>query len=150
MDKKIRHVLMALGFSALFFVFLGTPTALVPNPIIQYTRMIEATLLDYFFLATTSLLLGILISLKLYFKSEKRVGARELAGGTAGFVAFSCPICNALLVALLGGTTIMAFIEPLRPLLGVVSVIILSYLIYTTVTCRNCVVEKNNDTAKGA
>ncbi len=138
MDNKAKHVLIGLALSAGLFVVLGTPTALVPNPFIQYTRMIEATVLDYFFLAATSIMLATLISLKLYYNSGKQLGAKELVGGAAGFVAFSCPICNALLVALLGGATIMAFIEPLRPIFGVASMAILGYLIYNTVHCREC------------
>ncbi|MFH1391001.1 MAG: hypothetical protein ABIH20_01685 [Candidatus Diapherotrites archaeon] len=138
MKKKAKYTLIAIGLSILFFIIMGTPTALVPNPLIQYTRMIEATALDYFFLATTSIMLAALISLKLYFKSEKKTGAKELVGGVAGFIAFSCPICNAILVAILGSATIMAFIEPLRPILGMVSIALLGYLIYNTLQCKEC------------
>src|SRR3989344_7824362 len=138
MDKKIKYALVAIGLSAALFVVLGTPTALVPNPFLHYVRMIPSTLLDYFFLATTSIMLAVLISLKLYYRSEKQLGAKEFVGGAAGFVAFSCPICNMLLVALLGGATIMTFIEPLRPILGIFSITILGYLIYMTWQCREC------------
>ena len=138
MDKKIKFALVATGLSAALFVVLGTPTALVPNPFLHYVRMIPSTLLDYFFLATTSIMLAVLISLKLYYRSEKQLGAKEFVGGAAGFVAFSCPICNMLLVALLGGATIMTFIEPLRPVLGLLSITILGYLIYMTWQCREC------------
>ena len=138
-DKKIKYAMIAIGLAIVLFIILGIPTALVPNPFLNYVRMIPATPLDYFFLATTSVLFAVLISLKLYYKSEKQVGAKELAGGAAGFITFSCPICNMLLVALLGGATIMAFIEPLRPILGVISIAILSYLIYNTLHCKECV-----------
>ncbi|MCR4335151.1 MAG: hypothetical protein NUV57_01290 [archaeon] len=138
MNKKTKYELITVGLAILFFIIMGTPTALVPNPFLEYTRMIEATFFDYFFLATTSIMLAVLISLKLYFKSEKQIGAKEVTGGVAGFVAFSCPICNMLLVALLGGATIMAFIEPLRPILGMVSIVILGYLIYNTGQCKEC------------
>jgi len=145
MDKKIKYALVAIGLSAALFVVLGTPTALVPNPFLHYVRMIPSTLLDYFFLATTSIMLAVLISLKLYYRSEKQLGAKEFVGSATGFIAFSCPICNMLLVALLGGATIMAFIEPLRPILGVVSIAVLSYLIYNTLQCKEC-----NTTGAGA
>jgi len=138
MDKKIKYALLAIVLSAALFAVLGTPTALVPNPFLNYVRMIPATLLDYFFLATTSIMLAALISLKLYYRSKKQLGTKEFVGGVAGFIAFSCPICNMLLVALLGSATIMAFIEPLRPILGVVSIAILGYLIYNTLQCKEC------------
>jgi len=147
MGKKAKYTLMAVGLSVLLFIIMGTPTALVPNPFIQYTRMIEATFLDYFFLAATSIMLATLVSLKLYFKSEKKIGVKELVGGAAGFVAFSCPICNALLVALIGGAAIMAFIEPLRPILGLLSMAILGYLIYNTLQCGECTTRGTGATA---
>ncbi|MBI4052841.1 MAG: hypothetical protein HY394_02270 [Candidatus Diapherotrites archaeon] len=138
MDKKIKFLLVGAGLSILLFIIMGTPTALVPNPFIHYKRMVAAAWLDYFFLASTSIMLAALISLKLYFRSGRGLGAKEIGGGALGFLAFSCPICNALLVALLGGATIMAFVEPLRPLFGVVSIAILGWLIYGALKCGGC------------
>lgn len=138
MDKKIKYTLIAFGLSIIFIIIMGIPTALIPNPFVTYSRMTPITNLDYFFLFTTSALLAILISLKLYFKSKKQIGVKELIGGTLGFVAFSCPLCSILLVTLLGSVIISSFIEPLRPLLGIISIIILSYLIYKTLQCKDC------------
>ncbi len=138
MDKKIKYALIAAGLSAILFVVMGIPTALVPNPFIGYARMIEPTTLDYFFLTAVSVLLAVLVSLKLYFKSEKPLGAKGIIGGIVGFLSFSCPVCNVLLVAVLGSATVLTFIEPLRPILGVVSVSVLSYLIYRTLKCKEC------------
>src|SRR3989338_7861310 len=100
--------------------------------------MIEATLQDYFFLASTSILLAALISLKLYHRSKKSIGAKELVGGGAGFLAFSCPICNVLLVSALGAGTVLTFIEPLRPIAGIASIAILGFLLYKELTCEDC------------
>ena len=138
MNKKIKCAVIAAGLSIIFFIIMGIPTALVPNPFAQYARMISATFLDYFFLVATSVLLAILISLKICYKSKKQIGVKELAGGAAGFIAFSCPLCNVLLITALGSTVVSSFIEPLRPILGVISIIILSYLIYQTVQCKDC------------
>ncbi len=138
MNPKIKYFFAGIIISISLFLVMGIPTALIPNPLIKYTRMIPATVLDYFFLVSTSALLGALISLKLYFKSKNKADFKTIAGGSIGFVAFSCPVCNLLLVSVLGFTTIMAFIEPLRPFLGIASVIILIYLIYKELKCRNC------------
>lgn len=138
MDRKIKYTLIATGLSVIFIIIMGIPTALVPNPFVTYLRMNSVTLLDYFFLFATSALLAILISLKLYLRSKKQIGIKEFIGGAVGFVAFSCPLCSVLLVALLGSVIISSFIEPLRPLLGIISIIMLSYLIYKTLQCKDC------------
>jgi len=138
LNKKIKYSVIGLMISIVFFLIMGTPTALISTPLIKYSRMIPATFLDYFFLITTSVLLGTLISLKLYFNSKEKSEYKAAAGGIAGFIAFSCPICNVLLVSALGSATIMTFIEPLRPVLGIASIIILIYLIYRELTCKKC------------
>lgn len=125
----LNHKLIGTtALSILFFVFLGTPTALVPNPFIHYTRMTPITWLDYFFLSTTSALLSINL---IFFlgKKTKKEGAM-LGGGFLGFLAFACPICNMLLVSLVGATFVLAFIEPLRPFFGAASIIILLATLY--------------------
>ncbi|TYL37399.1 hypothetical protein CV102_17450 [Natronococcus pandeyae] len=51
-------------------------------------------------------------------------------GLIGGFLAVSCPVCNAILLALFGSSALMTYVDPLRPLLGVVSVTLLVGLIY--------------------
>ncbi|MXV61951.1 hypothetical protein GS429_07750 [Natronorubrum sp. JWXQ-INN-674] len=51
-------------------------------------------------------------------------------GLVGGFLAVSCPICNAVLLALFGSSALMTYFDPLRPLLGAVSVALLAGLIY--------------------
>ncbi len=125
----LRHkAIGTLFLSILFFVFLGTPTALVPNSFIHYTRMTQITWLDYFFLSTTSVLLAINLIVLLEKKTKK--DGSMLGGGFLGFLAFACPICNMILVSLLGATFILAFIEPLRPFFGAAAIIILLATLY--------------------
>lgn len=110
--------------SIFFFIVTGVVTGLIPTPL--YVRMVPITFLDYIFLFTTSILAGI------YFGKEKcTIADSRLSalGGVTGFLAFSCPICNAVLLAFLSTSAIMAYIDPLRPLLGVISTLVLAYLI---------------------
>jgi hypothetical protein len=136
LNRKLKYFFIAAIISFALFVVMGIPTALLSNPFVTYKRMIPATSLDYFFLVAASLLLGTLISLKLYFNS--RFTSKEVAAGIGSFIAFSCVLCNVLLVTLLGSALTAAFVEPLRPFLGSVSVLILVYLIYTEIKCSEC------------
>ena len=113
------------GAGALFLVVTGLVTGLIPNPV--YVRMVSITLLDYFFLVTTSVFAGY------YFgKEECSVFDGRLAGigGVTGFLAFGCPICNAILLAFFSSSALMAYFDPLRPFLGVFSTVLLGLLIY--------------------
>lgn len=121
-----------IGFFVLttfFTLIFGIPSALVPNPFIHYVRMIPTTWLDYFFLFATSSLLAINVLVFLDRKTSK-VEGKLAGGGLAGFLAIACPTCNVLLVSLLGVGFVLAFIEPMRPLFGVLSIVALSGTIY--------------------
>ena len=62
-------------------------------------------------------------------------------GLIGGFLAVGCPICNAVLLALFSSSALMTYFDPLRPLLGAVSVALLAGLVYVRHqrTCPTCV-----------
>lgn len=63
--------------------------------------------------------------------AEEPMGDRFAAGRiVGGFLAFGCPICNAVLLALFGSSALMTYFDPLRPLLGAVSVVAFVGLLY--------------------
>lgn len=109
----------AIGFALLF----GIPTFLIKTPF--FTRMIPSTTLDYVFFILSSLLLGAYVGVHYYKKHKKntvkKCTALTATGGAGSFLAFACPICNKLLVFLFGTTILMTYLEPYRPLLGVIS-----------------------------
>lgn len=121
-QARAKTLLYAVGL----FLILGIPTALLPNLVIPYYRMVQATWLDYVFLLTTSLLIAVYLAIP-ENKVCKPYGA--FSGGFLGFLAFGCPICNKLLVLLLGFDFMYGMVNPIRPILGIVSVIVLGYAI---------------------
>lgn len=121
------RLLRSVGVSAVVFVLFGAVTGLLPNPI--YVRMVDRTPADYLFLVATAAFAGAFI----YQRSlaEEPIGDRFAAGGiVGGFLAFGCPICNAVLLALFSSSALMTYFEPLRPILGVVSVVFFAGLLY--------------------
>ena len=124
-NPKTRNnaALYALGF----FVVLGIPTALLSNPVIPYVRMIPATPLDYAFLFATSLLAAVYLALP--ENKACKTGKGALGGGFLGFLSFSCPTCSMLLVFLLGFDFMYSVVNPIRPLLGIISIVVLSHAI---------------------
>lgn len=109
------------------FLLFGTVTGLIPNPV--YVRMVERAPADYLFLVATSAFATAFV----YQRSltEEPIGDRFAAGGIVGGVlAFGCPICNAVLLTLFSSSALMTYFDPLRPLLGAVSVVAFVGLLY--------------------
>lgn len=123
----------SVGVAAGVFLLFGTVTGLVPNPV--YVRMVPRTPADYLFLAATSAFAGAFV----YQRSlaAEPIGDRFAAGGVVvGLLSFGCPICNAVLLALFSSSALMTYFDPLRPLLGGVSVVVFAGVLYYQ--RRNC------------
>lgn len=101
------------------FVGFGLLTDLIRNPI--WVRMVPRTPLDYAFLGVTSLLAGAYV-VQRDLLSEVPGDACAYGGTIGGFLAFGCPICNKLLLLAFSSSAIMTYFDPLRPLLGFLSV----------------------------
>ena len=100
-------------------VVTGVPTELIPNP--WFTRMTPVRPLDVAFWVILSPLTGVLFAT--YFSGGRRRAARE--GATTGMLsvfAIGCPICNKLVVALLGTSGALTYFAPIQPILGVLAV----------------------------
>lgn len=97
---------------------LGIPTDVIPNP--WFTRMIAAEPFNYFFWISTSLLTGALLATYLLPRHEatRGVASAGFGSGTLGLLAVGCPICNKLIVTLLGVSGALNYFAPLQPLLG--------------------------------
>ncbi|WP_255171750.1 hypothetical protein [Natrononativus amylolyticus] len=121
-------VLYGLAAATGVFVLFGFVSAIVPNPF--FVRMVEITTLDYAFLVLTSALVGLYVFQRTGL--EGCSGDRCAYGGAAGgFLAVACPTCNALFVAAVGSSAVMTYVDPLRPLFGLVAVALLGGVIYS-------------------
>jgi len=130
------RLLRSAGVSVGVFVLFGAVTGLLPNPV--YVRMVDRTPADYLFLVATAAFAGAFV----YQRSlaEEPIGDRFAAGGiVGGFLAFGCPICNAVLLALFSSSALMTYFDPLRPILGVASVVFFAgLLVYQRRRCEVC------------
>ncbi len=129
MSNKLKYWVIGIISAVSLFFFFGIVTALIPNP--WFTRMTEKTTLDYFFLIASSILLGSYISVHFYKKGlSKKCNLTALSGGVGSFLAFSCPICNKLLLLLFGTTILLTYFEPYQPFLGFLSISLLIIALY--------------------
>ncbi len=119
-----KGVLIAVGS----FVFLGTVAALWQNPF--FIRMTPTSGFEIGLLALQAILLGVYISIPVPACAVKLASV----GGIVKYVGIACPICNKLLLALFGASTLLTYLEPVRIYFAVGGVLLMS--IATTVRWR--------------
>src|SRR3989344_2355764 len=128
--KNLKRIIYAVIASSIFLVSFSLITALFPNN--WFIRMTPANILDYIFLALTSLLLGTYVSLSLTEKKRaKQSNMAAYGGGICGFLGFGCALCNNLLLLIFGAVGVLTYVEPYRPLLGTIGVGLMGYAVYT-------------------
>lgn len=119
-----RYLAWSAGATLLVALLLGIPTDVVPNP--WFTRMIAAEPFNYLFWIVTSALGGALLATRVLPQADgagRPMGA-SLGTGALGLLAVGCPICNKLVVALLGSSGALTYFAPLQPVLGGVAVLL--------------------------
>lgn len=126
---KVKSILVGIAVAIFIFLLFGALTVLVPNNF--FKRMTPIYWYDYIFLILTSILIGIYAGLWHYTRKTSSKCSYGATGGAIGSVfSFGCPICNKLLVLLLGVTGVMTYFAPIQPILGTASIAILSYVVY--------------------
>lgn len=103
---------------ALASVLIGVPTDVLPNP--WFTRMTPIRTFDYVFWVTNSVLTGVLLATYLLpRRAQANVATASAGTGLLTVFAVGCPICNKLVVSLLGISGALNYFAPIQPLLGV-------------------------------
>ena len=124
-------VVTAIGVA----VLIGVPTGLLPTPL--YTRMTPPLWWNYPIWVATAVLGGLLAATYVRRPGDDRPhgGARAASGGgllTA--FAVGCPMCNKLVVAVLGMSGAVNLWAPLQPVLGVASILGLAWALRRRLT----------------
>jgi hypothetical protein len=119
-----RWLVAALVAAAVAFA-TGIPTDVVSNPL--YRRMTPVVWWNYPIWAANALLVGLIAAT--YVRTAggltRRAHGVTFAGGLLSFFAVGCPICNKLVVAVLGVSGALAYFGPVQPFLGVAAVALL-------------------------
>lgn len=127
---RLRMLLFAVVGGAFTLAVVGGPTDVVPNP--WFTRMTPVRTQDYVFLALT-VILGALLAASY---AVPRIAAcstqqaKTISGGLLSVLAVGCPVCNKIVLLLLGTSGALTYFEPIQPILGVVSVALLALAVW--------------------
>lgn len=123
-DRRAWLFAMA-GFFATLPV-LGIPTAIIDNPL--FSRMTPTRTQDYLIWAATALLVGLIAGTFAASRGSTQKGL--LSGGLLSFLSIGCPICNKLVVALIGLSGALTFFAPLQLYLGLIAVGLLAWTLW--------------------
>lgn len=107
-----------MGISTALVV--GLPTDVIPNP--WFTRMIPTRLQDYVFLSAITILAGLLGATYAFPRRCSFQEGKWAGGGVLSFLAVGCPICNKIILVLIGTSGALTFFEPIQPFLGIAAI----------------------------
>lgn len=125
-----RAALYALLGAAFATLAIGVPSDVVDTSLFE--RMTPVRAQDYVILALTALLAGALAAsyaVPLTRACSTQEG-KTAAGGLLSFLAVGCPVCNKVIVLLLGTSGALNYFQPIQPLLGVASLALLGVALW--------------------
>lgn len=116
----LRHWTVAVLTTLAAAVLVAVPTAVLPTP--WFSREIPTPAWAYPVLGLVAALSGLVAAT--YVRAPDGPGGRRAsAGALLGFLAVGCPVCNKLVLLVLGYTGAITWFEPLQPVLAVLAVV---------------------------
>lgn len=125
-----RSWAIAVLGSAGSLLLLGIPAAIIKTPF--FVRMTPVRLQDYIVWSITAILVGLIVG-TYTLPAQASCQGKVTAGGILSFLAIGCPICNKLVVLLLGISGALAFFAPLQLYIGIASVVLLAWTLWLRV-----------------
>jgi hypothetical protein len=118
----IRALSAGLTTSLATLAIIGMTTDVISNP--WFERKVPVQTFDWIVLIAISVLTGALVAT--YFLGQSSlVGTRTGVGsGVLGWFAVSCPLCNKIVLVLLGTSGATSLFEPIQPVLGALAIVL--------------------------
>lgn len=119
-----RWLVAALG-SAVAALVIGVPTGIVETSL--YTRMTPVLWWNYPVWAASALLIGLIAATYVARPGAAAAGSegRTAGGGLLSTLAVGCPVCNKVVVGLLGSGGALTYWAPVQPALAAAGVALL-------------------------
>ncbi|MDJ1134739.1 hypothetical protein [Streptomyces iconiensis] len=130
---------VAAGAAVLTVLAVGLPTAVIPNQL--FARSVATPWWGYPVLAFTAVLAGMLLATyvrtgirtdggeEAHAPGERRASRLGTVGGLLSFFAVGCPVCNKLVLLVLGTSGALSVWQPLQPVLAVASLALLAFAV---------------------
>jgi hypothetical protein len=128
LDRKFWSI--AAGGTLVALLVLGVPSAVLPNPF--FIRMLPTEPVNVLVWFLSAPLMGLLLASYLSpprlsgYQPPSDVGFVQASGGSlAAYLAIGCPICNKIIVAVMGVSGALNVVAPLQPMIGAASLALL-------------------------
>jgi hypothetical protein len=124
-----RFWLIALGVTGLTLFVLGVPTAVIPNPFFVRMTPTEPSNLAVWLISAP--LIGLVMATYMAPVQDLHPGVdaaptRVGLASVGAFLAIGCPVCNKVVVALLGVSGALSVFAPIQPIIGAASIALLA------------------------
>ncbi|MBI2917338.1 MAG: hypothetical protein HYY01_05015 [Chloroflexi bacterium] len=135
----LRGWVVAAIAAVLALVLVGIPTGMIDNPF--FARQTAVRIQDYVIWTTTALLMG-LVGGSFAVRRAKGGEGRGASGGLLSYFATGCPICNKLVVSVLGVSGALTYFAPVQLYLGIASIALLLWSLHLRLSAmtRSCCV----------
>lgn len=125
-----RGWLVAVAGTIVTLDLIGIPAAIIDNPF--FSRQTPVRTQDYVIWIATGILAG-LVAGTFTLRVKKVAAGKAASGGILSFLAVGCPICNKLIVLLLGVSGALTYFAPLQIYIGVASLALLVWALHLRV-----------------
>ena len=122
--SSVAPVLKGAAVAVASFVALGTVTALWENPL--FFRMTPAGPLEIMLLFIQSALLGLFFGIPRTACAGNQAGA----GSILAFLGIACPVCNKLLLYVVGAEFLLVYFEPVRVYVAALGVAVTAFALW--------------------
>jgi hypothetical protein len=127
-----KHLARGTATAVAMFVLLGTVAALWNNPL--FMRMTSAGSFEIALLLLQALLMGVYVGLPHSPCGKRTAGA----GAIIGFLGIACPVCNKVLVVLIGSALLLEYFEPVRIYVALGGAVLVALAIWLKLARPEC------------
>lgn len=121
---------MAVSGGIATLLLIGIPTAIIENPF--FLRQTAVRLQDHIIWVLTGLLAGLIAGTYTMPAGANATG-KAASGGFLSFLAVGCPICNKLVLLLLGISGALRYFAPAQLYIGIASLALLGWALHLRV-----------------
>lgn len=123
-----RSWLIAAIGGVVTMVVIGIPTEIIKNPL--FARMTPVRTQDYVIWVATGLLTGLILGTFTLSTKASVAGGKTVSGGFLSVLAVGCPICNKLVLMLLGTSGALTYFAPAQLYIGIASLALLGWALH--------------------
>ncbi len=111
------------GMGLAVLLLVGIPSGVIPNPF--FVRPLDARPTDFVFLGIITVLAVVLGATYGVPATCSTQDSKALGSGLLLFIGIGCPVCNKVVLAVVGASGALTYFEPIQPFFSVASIVLM-------------------------